>query len=61
MKTKVEKPAPDGTIYLTPDGTRVMLVERKQSPYRDTSGKIAVRVSDGHRLGTFHIDKLRPE
>jgi hypothetical protein len=82
MKTKVAivpkwepkpKAAPDATVYLTRDGTRVILAKSKEFPtyagepeymkaLRNDPRHIAVvRISDGHELWGYKMEDLTPE
>lgn len=64
MKNKSVKSAPDNTVYLTPDGTRVRVTKGKQFPVcpldppwrqemqrkSNEESVSVVRISDGHAL-----------
>ena len=74
MKSKKAKSSPDATIYLTSDGTRVMLTKSKQFPIhpndpewakemrrKSNERECVVRVSDGHELWGYTRENLVPE
>jgi hypothetical protein len=75
MKKKSAKSAPDATVYLTPDGTRVRVAKGKQFPihpsdpewlkeiHRDSNANSisVIRVSDGHDLWGITKEMLTPE
>ena len=74
MKKKKNKAAPDDTIYLTSNGTRVRIAKRKQYPIRPNDAEWVkeilrklneevevIRISDGHSLWGLTKDDLTPE
>ncbi len=70
----VVKTAPDDTVYLTSDGTRVKITKAKQFPSRpddrdwekeirerSNQREAIVRISDGHELWGCKREDLKPE